>query len=31
MEEKDPNYEAILQRAAADCHERIKHALLMRL
>jgi ABC-type multidrug transport system fused ATPase/permease subunit len=31
MEEKDPNYEEIFSRASTECHERIKHAQLMRL
>jgi hypothetical protein len=31
MEEKEPDYEKIYNRAASECHERIKHAQLMRL
>lgn len=31
MEEKDPNYDSIISRAAGECHERIKQATLMRL
>ena len=31
MEEKEPDYEKIFNRASSECHERIKHAQLMRL
>jgi hypothetical protein len=31
MEEKDPDYESIFNRVSGECHERIKHAQLMRL
>lgn len=31
MEEKEPKYEEIFNRASSECHERIKHAQLKRL